>query len=192
MPINIPALITNTGNETGIFLQGGSAPAGVSTLNGLSGVVNVGSSASVASSVSGQNVLLSTAGLPQAPSSLTTAGTVSAGTFVGGGLGLTLPTTSTGRATVAAAPPSGTQTVNIVIGNTRVQAGASGFALGPTIPINFETAFSGNPTVYVQTYELATVLSETIWVDPLTITTSSATINGTPAQFFAWLAIGPA
>jgi hypothetical protein len=200
MPINIPALITNTGNDVSLFGANTVAPSGgVTTLNSLDGVLQLVPAAgtsgiSVVSTALTNTISLTTAGQAQAPSSVTTAGVVSAGTFVGGGLGLTLPTTSTGRATVPQTwpPPSAIQGVNIVVGNTRIQAGNSSFSLGPTVPINFETPFSGNPAVYIQTYEPVAVLSEIIWVDPATITTSTVTINGQPAQFFAWLAIGPA
>jgi len=219
MPINVPALITNTGNESALFGTGGGGPAGgVSTLNGLEGAVSVASSASVASSVSGQTISLSTAGLPQVPSSVAatgnvkgatiTSGTATAGVagsitaqtsvispiFAGAGLGNQLPSVPAGSGYIG--QQGNVQGLNFVIGGIRIQGGFfnttydSGTTINSaTLPLSVPFVATSTPLVYVQNVGAAI---NVVAVQSASATTLNFSCTGTQSQQFYWLAIGSA
>ena len=158
---------------------------GVTSLNTLTGAVSIASSPSVnVFTAVGGPITLSTAGLAQAPLSVTTAGTVSAGEFVGTGLGLTLPTIPAGTSCQPA--QISTQTINFVIGNYRIQGGFNGSGPPSTVTITWATPFTGACHLYAQS---------TNNLSPSGIASNGAT-SGTfntllPNTNFYWLAIGP-
>jgi hypothetical protein len=215
MPINIPALITNTGNEQSLFGSGGSAPSvGVSSVNLITGNVLIASIDNTVSAISdgSQTVNLSTTGLNQYPSSVTSTGavsgskftatgatvgasgsvsalTVNANVIIGSGLGLTLPTTPAGTSTTDVSVGTNSQNFNFVLGNTRIQGGFINIAQdagGATI--TFNTPFVGIPNGW------ATPSGQSlIWIG--TINTTSMIIGiptPQPANSISWIAIGPA
>jgi hypothetical protein len=215
MPINIPPLITNTGNEQSLFGSGGSAPsAGVSSVNLITGNVLIASIDNSVSAISdgSQTVNLSTTGLNQVPASVASIGaisglkftttgatvgasgsvsalTVNAGAFVGGGLGTTLPTTPAGTSTSAVSVGVSSQNLNIVLGNTRFQCGSINIASNAgSATITFNTPFVGIPNGW------ATPAGQVdVWIGTLNNTSMIISItNPSPANTISWLAIGPA
>lgn len=168
---------------------GSSGPGGVTSIGGATGVITLNPSSSVAATVAGQNISFSTAGLAQAPLSVTTAGTVSAGQFTGAGFGLFLPTTPAGTGSTGVALGSTGQFLNIVIGNTRIQGGTKTvIANSGGGVITFATPFIGIPLVYA-----ITATDQNTWV--VTQSTTGATLGLPavgPSDIISYLAIGPA
>jgi hypothetical protein len=193
MPINIPPLITNTGNETSLFGSGGISPAGgVTTLNGLDGVVQI-LAASGTSGIGFTNdvllnqIRLTTAGQAQAPLSVTTAGVVSAGQLTGAGFGLGVPTTPAGTACINSAVV-GVQSINFVIGNYRIQGGfAATDAVGSNVGLTWTTPFQSSPALYTATTNVASPTASSV-ANPTNGVVSSLLASTN----FYWLAIGPA
>jgi hypothetical protein len=217
MPINIPPLITNTGNETSLYGIGVAPPSGgVTTLNALDGVVQLVASAIGTSGIVVSNdtllntISLTTSGVAQTPASVTasgavsgasvsTVGAVSCGSVVSTGAidgtaitasgalsGATLAGAFLGTTIANPADLTARQTVNIVIGNTRIQCGQAVGDAGANWTVTYATAYSGLPIVYL------TPTSATNFSNVSTRSTSGAGGSTEASAPVYWLAIGPA
>jgi hypothetical protein len=105
--------------------------------------------------------------------------------IVGTGLGLTLPTVPTGSSCVAAA--NGTQSINFVIGNYRIQGGFNTTDGASTVGLSWLNAFAGSPILLTGTTNTASPTSSSV-ANPATGVVGSLLPN---TNFF-WVAIGPA
>jgi len=207
MPINIPSLITNTGNEQALFAQAG-ATSGVTSLNSLTGDLTLQAVAgSIAISGIGNALTLTTTGRPQAPSTvsatgaITSTGSISAGTSLNSSGALIVGTSATIGTALTAATIGGTfmgtttanpadltprQTVNFVIGNTRIQCGQAIGNGGSNYSVTYATPFTGLPIVWVTPTDGTNFSNVT--------SRSNTVVSGSTAAAAPvfWMAIGPA